>query len=46
MAEQIGAQIFIDGFGLVSPGDPELAVNLRKKQEVWVMMENQFMELK
>ena len=31
MAEQIGAQIFIDGFGLVSPGDPELAVELAKK---------------
>ena len=31
IAEQIGAQIFIDGFGLVSPGDPELAVELAKK---------------
>jgi ADP-ribosylglycohydrolase len=28
MAEQIGAQIFIDGWGMVSPGDPELAARL------------------
>jgi len=27
VAEQIGAQIFIDGWGLVSPGDPELAAD-------------------
>jgi ADP-ribosylglycohydrolase len=25
VAEQIGAQIFIDGWGLIAPGDPELA---------------------
>ena len=31
VAEQIGAQIFIDGFGLVTPGDPDLAVQLAKK---------------
>jgi len=26
IAEQIGAQIFIDGWAMVAPGDPELAV--------------------
>ena len=31
IAEQIGAQIFIDGWGMVSPGDPEQAVELAKK---------------
>ncbi|MCB9430828.1 MAG: ADP-ribosylglycohydrolase family protein [Ardenticatenaceae bacterium] len=30
-AEQIGAQIFIDGWGLVSPGDPERAVDLARR---------------
>ena len=28
VAEQIGAQIFIDGWGLICPGDPEQAVEL------------------
>ncbi|MDD4889210.1 MAG: ADP-ribosylglycohydrolase family protein [Phycisphaerae bacterium] len=28
VAEQIGAQIFIDGFGMVAPGDPDLAAKL------------------
>lgn len=28
VAEQIGAQIFIDGWGMVAPGDPEFAANL------------------
>lgn len=28
MAEQIGAQIFIDGWGMVAPGDPEFAAEL------------------
>ena len=28
ISEQIGAQIFIDGFGLVAPGQPELAARL------------------
>src|SRR5215213_3706157 len=28
VAEQIGAQIFIDGWGLIAPGDPELAADL------------------
>lgn len=28
VAEQIGAQIFIDGWGLIAPGDPALAANL------------------
>ena len=28
VAEQIGAQIFIDGWGLISPGDPERAASL------------------
>ena len=31
VAEQIGAQIFIDGWGMVCPGDPELAASLAKK---------------
>ena len=31
IAEQIGAQIFIDGWGMVSPGDPEQAVDLAKR---------------
>ena len=31
VAEQIGAQIFIDGFGLVCPGDPQLAAKLARK---------------
>lgn len=28
VAEQIGAQIFIDGFAMVAPGDPQLAAHL------------------
>lgn len=28
VAEQIGAQIFIDGWGMVAPGDPDLAADL------------------
>ncbi len=31
VSEQIGAQIFIDGWGMVAPGDPELAVYLAKQ---------------
>lgn len=31
LAEQIGSQIFIDGWALISPGDPELAANLAKR---------------
>lgn len=31
VAEQIGAQIFIDAFGLVAPGKPELAADLARK---------------
>lgn len=31
VAEQIGAQIFIDGWALISPGDPVLAAYLAKK---------------
>ena len=31
VAEQIGAQIFIDGWALISPGDPEQAVYMAKK---------------
>jgi ADP-ribosylglycohydrolase len=30
-AEQIGAQIFIDGWAMVAPGDPELAAELAHK---------------
>ncbi len=31
VAEQIGAQIFIDGWGLIAPGDPALAVDLARR---------------
>jgi ADP-ribosylglycohydrolase len=31
VAEQIGSQIFIDGWALVSPGDPEQAADLAKR---------------
>ena len=31
VAEQIGAQIFIDGWGMVCPGDPEKAAGLARK---------------
>ena len=31
MAEQIGAQIFIDGWAMVAPGDPELAADLARR---------------
>ena len=31
VAEQIGAQIFIDAFGMVAPGCPELAVELARR---------------
>ena len=30
MAEQVGAQIFIDGWGMTNPGDPERAVALAR----------------
>jgi len=31
VAEQIGAQIFIEGWGLIAPGDPGLAVDLARR---------------
>lgn len=31
VAEQIGAQIFIDGWGMVAPGDPELAADFARR---------------
>jgi len=31
VAEQIGAQIFIDGWGMIVPGDPELAADLARR---------------
>ena len=31
VAEQIGAQIFIDGWAMVAPGDPELAAELARR---------------
>ena len=31
VAEQIGAQIFIDGWAMVAPGDPELAADLARR---------------
>ncbi len=31
VAEQIGAQIFIDGWGLIAPGNPDLAADLARR---------------
>jgi ADP-ribosylglycohydrolase len=31
VAEQIGSQIFIDGWGMVAPGDPELAADFARR---------------
>lgn len=31
VAEQIGAQIFIDGWGMIAPGDPALAADLARR---------------
>jgi ADP-ribosylglycohydrolase len=31
IAEQIGSQIFIDGWGMVAPGDPEFAADLARR---------------
>ncbi len=31
VAEQIGAQIFIDGWGMVCPGDPEMAADFARR---------------
>jgi len=31
VAEQIGAQIFIDGWGMVAPGDPDFAADLARR---------------
>ena len=31
MAEQIGSQIFIDSWGMIAPGDPELAADLARR---------------
>ena len=31
VAEQIGAQIFIDGWGMISPGDPQRAADLARR---------------
>lgn len=31
VSEQIGAQIFIDGWGMICPGDPELAADLARR---------------
>jgi ADP-ribosylglycohydrolase len=31
VAEQVGAQIFIDGWGMIAPGDPELAAEFARK---------------
>ena len=47
VAEQIGAQIFIDGWALVAPGDPEYAADLayragqrqpRRRSDLWRAM--------
>lgn len=32
MAEQIGSQIFIDGWAKVAPGDPDFAADLARRQ--------------
>jgi ADP-ribosylglycohydrolase len=34
VAEQIGAQIFIDGWAMVAPGDPELAADLARRAAI------------
>ena len=31
VAEQIGSQIFIDGWGMIAPGDPEIAADFAKR---------------
>jgi len=31
IAEQIGAQIFVDGWAMIAPGDPELAADLARR---------------
>src|SRR4029453_9455983 len=31
VAEQIGSQIFVDGWAMVAPGDPELAADLARR---------------
>jgi ADP-ribosylglycohydrolase len=31
VAEQIGSQIFIDGWGMISPGDPEMAAEFARR---------------
>ncbi|MGH2548296.1 MAG: ADP-ribosylglycohydrolase family protein, partial [Thermomicrobiales bacterium] len=31
IAEQIGSQIFIDGWGMIAPGDPEFAADLARR---------------
>lgn len=31
VSEQIGAQIFVDGWAMIAPGDPELAVDLARR---------------
>lgn len=31
VGDQIGAQIFIDGWGMIAPGDPELAASLARR---------------
>src|SRR5919199_1819599 len=31
VAEQIGAQIFVDGWAMVAPGDPDLAADLARR---------------
>ena len=34
VAEQIGSQIFIDGWGMIAPGDPELAADFARRASV------------
>ena len=38
VSEQIGAQIFIEGWGLVAPGNPTLAVDLARPRQASAMM--------
>lgn len=41
VAEQIGSQIFIDGWGMIAPGDPELALTSLAGPVASAMMERQ-----
>lgn len=46
IAEQIGSQIFIDGWAMVAPGDPERAVDLARRARASAMMVRRSMALR